>query len=161
MVKAMNPRSKSKLSAVLATCAALVLLLPARPAAHEVPVNVTVLGFIKPEGRTLRLLVRAPAEAMRDINWPLLGPGYLDLSKAQPHLLAAAKTWIADYIEMYENGRRLPDGVVTAVRAALPSDRSFETYESALAGVHGPPLSADVQIPWQQAMIDAVIDAGV
>ena len=158
MVNRMNTRSKSRLGTALAICAALVLLLPARPAAHEVPANVTVLGFIKPEGRTLRLVVRAPAEAMRDINWPLFGPGYLDLSKAQPHLMAAAKTWIADYIEMYENGRRLPDGVVTAVRAALPSDRSFESYESALAGVHGPPLAADVQIPWQQAMIDAVIE---
>lgn len=142
----------------VAVCTVLLLLAPSRPAAHEVPANVTVLAFVRPEGNTLRIVVRAPLQAMRDINWPLRDSVYLELDRVEPHLRAAAKTWLADYIEMYENGRRLPGGVVTAVRAALPSDRSFESYESALAGVHGPALPADVQIPWQQAMVDAVIE---
>ncbi|MEX2281922.1 MAG: HupE/UreJ family protein [Gemmatimonadota bacterium] len=154
----MNTLFKLRLRIALTVCAALVLLLPAPPAAHEVPANVTVLAFVRPEVRTLRLLVRAPLESMRDIEWPLRGPGYLVVDQAEPKLSAAAKTWIADYIEFYENGRRLPDGVVTAVRASLPSDRSFATYNEALASIRGAPLATDVEIPWQQAMIDVLIE---
>src|SRR5687767_5334587 len=84
--------------------ACLLVLWPARPAAHEVPANVTVLVFARPEGKTLRLLVRAPLESMRDMNWPLRGPGYLELDQLTPHLESAGKTWIADYLELFENG---------------------------------------------------------
>ncbi len=134
------------------------LVFPTRPPAHEVPASVTVLAFVKPEGKTLRMLVRAPLESMRDMEWPLRGPGYLELDQVAPELRAAAKTWIADYITLYENGRRLPDGTVKLVRVSLPSDRSFATYADALANLEGAPLSADIQLPWQQAMIDVLIE---
>src|SRR5207249_3753543 len=44
--------------------ALLLLLWPARPAAHDIPNDVTVQAFVKPEGRTLRVLVRVPLIAM-------------------------------------------------------------------------------------------------
>jgi hypothetical protein len=141
----------------VAVCTVLLLLAPSRPAAHEVPANVTVLVFVRPEGNTLRLVVRAPLEAMRDINWPLRDSVYLELDRVEPHLRAAAKTWLADYIEVLENGRRLSDGTVKAVRVSLPSDRSFASYDEAIAHLNAPPL-ANEELPWKQAMIDAVIE---
>src|SRR5438128_7036241 len=51
---------------------------PATLSAHDVPVRVTVIAFIKPEGQVLRVIVRAPLEAMRDVNFPLRLPGYLE-----------------------------------------------------------------------------------
>jgi hypothetical protein len=32
---------------------------------------------VKPAGERLTVLVRAPLEAMQDIEFPLIGPGYL------------------------------------------------------------------------------------
>jgi hypothetical protein len=45
---------------VFLTICILALGLQASSSAHEVPNEVTVLAFLKPEGDTLRFLVRAP-----------------------------------------------------------------------------------------------------
>ena len=37
---------------------------------------------MRPDGDRVRLLVRAPLEAMQDIVFPTLGPGYLDVPRA-------------------------------------------------------------------------------
>ena len=146
-----------------ATAAAGLLLaaLPSRPAAHEIPARVTVQAFVAPEGARLRLLVRVPLEAMRDVDFPLRGPGYLDVPAARPLLADAATLWIADYVELYENGRPLGDEDVVRTRLSLPSDRSFARWESALAHLDGPPLADDVLIPWQQAMLDVLLEVPV
>lgn len=138
----------------------LVLLLgfPSEPAAHDIPTDVTVHAFVKPEGQRLRLLVRAPLEAMRDIQFPLRGPGYLDLEAARDELHDAARTWIAQYIDIYENGRLLEDREIVRARVSRPGNRSFESYERALAHVRGEPLSPDVRLPRQQAMLDVLIE---
>src|SRR4051812_35274345 len=49
-----------------AIIAASILLWPIQTKAHEVPDEVTVLTFLKPEGKTLTLLVRAPMKSLRD-----------------------------------------------------------------------------------------------
>ena len=38
----------------------LVLVLSSRAAAHDIPNDVTVRAFLRPEGQRLRLVVRAP-----------------------------------------------------------------------------------------------------
>jgi hypothetical protein len=134
-------------------------LFTVRPAnAHEIPASVVVQAFVKPEAQRLRLVVRVPLEAIRDVKFPLRGPGYLELGSVQPALRDAAKIWIADYIQLYENDAKLPAGEIVATRVSLPSDRSFESYEQALAGVTGEPLPATVDLPWQQAMLDVVLE---
>ncbi|HEX6053466.1 MAG TPA: HupE/UreJ family protein [Gemmatimonadaceae bacterium] len=137
---------------------AILVALPAQPFAHEIPPSVRVFVFVKPEAERLRLIVRLPVESIRDVEFPLRGPGYLDIARATPLLADAARIWVADYIEVRENGRRLPAGRVSVVRVALPSDRSFLTYESALARVTGPPLADTVSLPWQQAMLDVLLE---
>ena len=57
--------------AVLA--AALLVVCVRNVAAHEIPSDVTVQALLKPEGQRLRLLVRVPLVAMRDMDYPTRG----------------------------------------------------------------------------------------
>lgn len=50
-------------------------MLPEAPQAHEVPADVTVQAYVHPAGSTLTVLVRVPLAAMRDVDFPLRGPG--------------------------------------------------------------------------------------
>jgi len=126
--------------------------------AHDIPSRVAVMAFVKPEPGRLRIVLRAPLEAMRDINWPEKGLGYLDLTKAAPMARDAARLWIADYIQVFENGRQLSDVKVVATRISLPSDRTFGSYDAALAATTGAPVAASAEIPWKQALIDVVLE---
>jgi hypothetical protein len=128
--------------------------------AHEVPSDVTVRMLVRPDGDRIRLLVRAPLEAMQDITFPTVGPGFLDVPRADRQLRDAAQLWLADNLDLYEGARRLPLTIV-AVRASIPSDRSFAEYESALAHLHGPPLPAGLDLPWQQALLDVQLEAPI
>jgi hypothetical protein len=141
----------------LLTAIAVVSLSPLA-AAHEVPSDVTVRMLVRPEAERVKLLVRAPLEAMQDITFPLLGPGYLDVPNANSQLRDAARLWLADNIELYEGERRLPLTVVS-VRASIPSDRSFAEYDTALAHLHAAPLPAGLDLPWEQALLDVELEA--
>ena len=148
--------------AVLA--ATLVLARPTGSAAvapaivHEIPGDVTVQAIVKPEGRLLRLLVRVPLTAMQDMEFPLLGPGYLDVAQADRSLRDAAMQWIGDEVELFENGALMEGQQLVAVLASIPSDKSFATYEGALAHVTGPRLPDETQLYWQQALLDILFE---
>jgi HupE / UreJ protein len=126
--------------------------------AHDIPSDVTVQAFVRPEGRSLTLVVRVPLKAMRDVNFPLRGSGFLDVPKADQFLDDAAVLWIAGNVEIFEGDVRLGTPRVGGARVSLPSDRSFDTYAHALQHVSGPPLPGDTEIPWDQAMLDVVLD---
>ena len=141
--------------------AGLALAMATASWAHEIPTDVTVQAFVKPEGSRLVLLLRVPLEAMRDVEFPLRGQGYLDIAAAQPHLLQAARLWIADAITLYEGARRLPTPQVVAARISLPSDRSFASYGSALLHVLGAPLPEDTELIWEQALLDVLLQVPI
>lgn len=126
--------------------------------AHDIPSTVVVLAFVKPEGQRLRVVMRVPLEAMRDVNFPLTGPGYLDMARAKPLLGDAAKLWLADEIELYENDTRIGAPKIVATQVSLPSDRSFSSYAGALAHTTGEPLAPATQLMWKQAMLDVVLE---
>jgi hypothetical protein len=128
---------------------------------HEIPANVTVLAFVRPEANRLRVLVRVPLEAIRDIEFPLYGPGYLDLARVEPLLEDAARVWIADYIALFEDDAPLDSASIVATRISLPSDRSFTDWLDALAHVTGAPLPAATQVVWQQAMLDILLEYSI
>ncbi len=137
------------------------LLLVARPLvspAHEIPSDITVQALIKPEGQVLRFIVRVPLRAMRDMEFPLRGPGYLDLENADEELRNAATLWIGNEVMFYEDNRLLPVGELEAVRISLPSDRSFGTFEDAFAHVTGPVLPNTIALFWEQAMLDVLFE---
>src|SRR5215472_14246187 len=141
--------------------AALLLALPWPARAHDIPNDVTVQMFVKPEGQHLHLLVRVPLRAMRDISFPARESGYLDLARAAPLLPGAAKVWIAGFIEVYEGEAMLPNLQVLATRISLPSDFSFTSYEQALAHVNGPPLPDATGVVWDQTMLDVLLDSPI
>ena len=137
---------------------AALALAPAAALAHEIPARVTVLVFVKAEGGHLRVVVRAPLEAMRDVDFPQRELGYLDLVRAQPLARDAAQLWIADYIRAFENGRALPAPALVATRISIPSDRAFATYASAVASTLGATLPPTTQVSWNQTALDVVLD---
>ena len=153
----MSPRT-SRLGLIVTLAFGLLLLGPSRTMAHEIPARVTVLVLVRPEGRTLQVLVRAPLQAMRDIEFPVRGRGYLDLARSGPALDDAARLWIADAIELAENDRPLGNGRIAASRVSLPSDRSFDTWSHGLAHVRGPPLPEGTDLVWQQGMLDILLE---
>jgi hypothetical protein len=140
---------------------ALFFFLPCRALAHDIPNDVTVQMFVKPDGEHLHLLVRVPLKAMRDISFPQRGPGYLDLERAAPLLPGAARLWIAGFFETYEGDTLLPNPQVLATRISLPSDFSFSSYEHALAHVTGPPLPDSTDVFWDQTMLDVLFDSPI
>jgi hypothetical protein len=138
------------------TCLALVPPSPA--AAHDIPSDVTVQAFVKPEGRRLHLLVRVPLQAMRDVSYPTRGAGYLDVEKADAALREAAMLWIGDAVEVYENERLLGEPQIAAVRVSLPSDGAFDDYDDARRHFMAPPLPADLDLYWNQGTLDVAFD---
>lgn len=140
-----------------ALAAALLLALPYRAFAHDIPNDVLVQAFLKPEGNTLHLLIRVPLVAMRDVDFPERGSGYLDLDRVDSYLPDAATLWISDFLQLYEDDRRLPKKPkVAATRISLPSDKSFASYEEALGHLKSPKLNEDVF--WNQVMFDVLLD---
>jgi hypothetical protein len=149
------------LRARLLAASAVAALLTGPAAAHDVPADVTVHALLKPEGPRLRLLVRVPMAALRDVAFPTRGPVYLDLARVDAPLREAAQLWIADAVELYEEDAKLPPPHIAAVRVSLPSDPSFATYDEALAHVTGPPLPDDTEIYWSQAMLDVLLESPI
>ncbi len=130
---------------------------PARPAAHEIPADVLVRAFVRPEGSTLRVLLRVPLATMRDMNFPVSGPGYLDLARSAGLVRDGAELWIANSLALYEGDVRLA-GRLVAARVSLPSDPSFQSFGAALATVTGPPLPPETTIIWNQAVADLLFE---
>lgn len=145
-------------SPVRRLCAALLLAVacaaPALLSAHEIPNDVTIQSFVKPDGATLRLLVRVPLIAMRDVIWKYQGQDSLDskgvetldLVRSNQVLNDAAVLWITDDVAVYENGTPLKQ-TVAAVLASPSEDRSFEAYDSAFALLSAPQQSVSVSVP--------------
>src|SRR5262249_40810521 len=106
----------------------------------------------------LRLIVRVPLEAIRDVNFPLRGPGYLEIGRLDPLLPGAARLWIANSVRLYEGDVRLTRDSILAARVSLQSDRSFESYERAVPVLNEPRLPESADLAWQQAMFDVMIE---
>ena len=138
--------------------AALILVLPSRACAHDIPNDVTVNAFLRPDGQRLHVLIRVPLKAMREVDFPRRGAGFLDLARADAALRNAATLWIADNVELYENDGRLGSPRVVDSRVSLESDKSFASYESALAHVTGPRLPNNMELYWEQGLLDALFE---
>jgi HupE / UreJ protein len=134
-------------------CASYALL-----PAHDIPNDVTVQAFFRPEGSQLRLLVRVPLKAIRDVEFPQRGPGYLDLERIDAILPDAVNLWISGALEIYEDDARLPRPSVVETRVSLFSDQSFATYDDALAHVRGPRLTNATSVVWDQVFLDTLLE---
>lgn len=147
------PRRVTLVTALIGTLAGAAALR-----AHDVPSDVRVRAFLRPDGSALRLLVRVPAASMNDIAWPMRGL-YLELSNPAlgRALRNGALDWIAGRIDIFEDERRLTDPRLAAVRVSLPSE-PFDSYGAALAGLSKPALPGNEKLPRSQAMVDALFE---
>jgi len=136
----------------------LSLLVLATPLwAHDIAGDVKVQAYLKPEAQTMHMVFRVPLKAMRDIEFPKRGTGFLDVEQSEPALRDAVTMWIASVVELYENGARVGAPRLAGVKASLESDRSFVAYRDALAHVTGDTKPIG-DVPVEQVMLDAVLD---
>src|SRR5882672_5960350 len=142
----------------LPALAVLILALTLPALAHDIPADVNVNAFVKPGGERLSLLIRVPLKAMRDVDYPRRGAGLLDLARADAALRNAATLWIADSVELYEGDVRLAAPRVVDARVSLESDQSFASYEQALAHVTGPRLPNNLELFWEQGLLDVLFE---
>jgi len=136
----------------------LLLALAPSARAHDVPDEVRVLAFLKPEGQALKLVMRVPLKAMRDVDVPQRRGGFLDFTRVDTALRDAAALWLGDEIELYEDDARLPRPRVLAARVSLESDRSFASYETAVAHFDAPRLGNDTELYWSQGLLDVLLE---
>jgi len=145
-----------RMATALATILAAAVALSA--AAHDIPNDVKINAFIRPAGNRLELLIRVPLSAMIEVDFPTRGAGYLDLSRADEALRGATKLYLTDNITVYENEAPLPTPRVAYARVSLPSDKSFASYEEARAHVQGPRLADDLDLYWNQQLLDVLVE---
>ena len=125
--------------------------------AHDIPADVIVRAFVKAEDGALWLVIRVPLTSMRDVNFPVRGPGYVEIEEASELIEDQAKIWIADYVALFEESTRIPTPTVVAARISLPSDPSFAAYDRALAHIRAPPLAPGTDLILEQAMLDVIL----
>ena len=80
------------------------------------------------------------------------------VSQADPSLRNAATLWLIPAIQLFENDRRLPVPRIAAIRMSLPSDRSFESWPAARAGMDKPRLEDGLGLYWSQQMLDVLLE---
>lgn len=153
-----NPIAKRFIFAALIIFSFLIAPLNTVVKAHDIPMSVTVHMYVKPEGDSLKLLLRVPLESMSELVYPTFGPGYLDFEQADPVLLDAAHIYLTEELRLYENGELIEDMMITAYRATSPQDRSIQSYETAIANINSPRLSNDERIYYGQAVLDVLYE---
>jgi HupE / UreJ protein len=143
-------------AALALTMLAVVAAPPAL--AHDIPADVRVQAFVKPEGQHLFMLIRVPLGAMNEVDMPLRGPGYLDLTRADAALRVAAELWFADNLSLFEDAKPLPRATLAMARVSLASDRSFASWDEAMAHLRGPPIPAATDLYWKAQHFDLLLD---
>jgi hypothetical protein len=129
-----------------------------RAVAHDLPLDVLVKMYVKPQGHTLRVLMRMPLTSIQDVEYPRKQQDFIDLTKVDPFLHDAAKLALLNNLDVFEGGRHLPAPRVVSTRLSLQSDPSFATYEEALAHVLGPTLPDNETLYWEQGILDVLVE---
>ena len=122
--------------------------------AHEIPNDVQVQSFLKQEEQGLTLLIRVPLSSMKEVELPLLNNLYLDIPHIKPALQQAAELWFVDNLKIVQGQQSLNRVSVKTARISLPSNRSFVTYETALAHVRSENWELPSQLVWNQQYLD-------
>jgi hypothetical protein len=141
--------------------AACLFGLAAPSAGHDIPRDLTVHVYVRPAGNRVQVLVRTPLPAIRDMEFPERGGGYLDIEKLAPLLPDLAKVWIADFVELREDDAPLPKPTVAGTQISLASDRSFASFDTALAHIAEPKPANNQNLVWNQVMFDVLLEAPI
>ena len=126
--------------------------------AHEVPADARLNLFVKPEGAVLRLIARIGLASLGDGDYPTRAGNFVVVSRADEALAAAARVALLPALTPLEDAKPLGPPRIVAVRMSLPSDRSFESYETALASFARPRLEDGLDLYWGQQVIDVLVE---
>lgn len=153
-------RSQSRWRSGIVVIAVALALLSARVTtlwSHEIPERVAIRAYVQPDGQTLRVLLRVPVEAMRDVEFPLRDDGTLDLVRVRGLLSEATQLWLINSIRITADGTTLDAPRIAGARIALPNDRSFDSFAAARAHFELPLLETE-RIVWQQTLLDVALE---
>src|SRR5688572_8420954 len=131
----------------------LTLTLRGDVVAHDIPDEIAVQSYVRPQQNQLQVLLRIPLLAVADANLPKDGTGYLAMPYIDEALREAANQ-ISNGIVFLEDDERLVRYEMANARISLPSDRSFDTYEAALSRVRGAKLPDTTQVYYNQGFLD-------
>jgi HupE/UreJ protein len=138
-----------RLTAVWLLC---IFLGPISARAHDLPLDRMMNAFVKIESRQADLVIRVPLDLLRAVPLPLEQGGRYNLAASGPAVETALKALSSD-LSVWENGVRLGTSSTVGHLAPL-SDRSFEEYDQAVAGV-AEPLAPDTKISFELGYLDA------
>ena len=142
-----------KRSVRMMAAALLALTLQAALGAHDIPDEIVLQSYVRPQQDRLQVLLRIPLIAIADANLPKDGTGYLAMRYLDPALREAANQ-ISNGIVFLEGDERLANYELMNARISLPSDRSFNSYEGALNRVRGARLPDTTQVYYNQGFLD-------
>jgi HupE / UreJ protein len=131
----------------------LALALQAVLAAHDIPDEIVVQSYVRPQENQMQVLLRIPLLAIADANLPKNGTGYLAMAYLDPALREAANQ-ISNGVVFLEGDERLARYDLRHALISLPSDRSFDTYDGAIARVRSAKLPDDTQVYYNQGFLD-------
>lgn len=150
----MRARTRSLLC--LAALAALAAPRLARP--HDIPRESVVHAFVKEEPGRVQLVVRVPTLLLASMRFPAAANRQLDLAAAGPALERAARAVGRELVLAAGGAPLMPTPL--GARLSLPSDRSFESWDSAVAHVRAGPAPGTVLYA-DQAYFDVHYTYGV
>lgn len=132
---------------------ALALTLQAALSAHDIPDEIVVQSYVRPQQNQMQVLLRVPLLAIADANLPKDGTGYLAMAYLDPALREAANQ-ISNGVVFLEDDERLTRYELAHAIVSLPSDRSFDTYDAAIARVRGEKLPDATKVYYNQGFLD-------
>ena len=136
---------------VAAACFGCAFLGAGPVRAHEYALESVINAFVEVTPNEAHLVIRVPLHLLAAVKFPAIGRE-LDLANMAP-ATQRALAGVARDITIEENGRLLvPSSAIG--RPSLPSDRSYERYDSAVAHVAAP-VAAGTGIYYDQGYFDA------
>lgn len=139
--------------ALLATAA----LAPSAALAHDVPNEIIIRGFAKPEGNRLQVAARVPLILLSQLDLPKRGPGYLDLDRIDPSLDRAGKKVASELVQFSEADKRLAPAAIEH-RISLPSEDAFDSYDQAIRHIRSQGLPQSADVFWNQGFFDVYLE---
>jgi hypothetical protein len=131
-------------------------LAPTAARAHDVPNEIIIRAFAKPEGDRLKVAVRVPLILLSQLDLPKRGPGYLDLGRIDPALDQAGGKIASELVEFSE-GDEVLEPVDIEHRISLPSEDAFDTYDQAIRHIRSQDLAESVDVFWNQGFFDVYL----
>src|SRR5262249_53785997 len=122
----------------------------------DLPPQIVLQGFLKPEGGRLHLLVHVPLVLLSSFSLPKRGLGYLDLAHTNASL-KQGPTPTGHQIELSAEGSA-PAPTAREAQISTPPHHSFSSSPPPLPPLQGPPLPIDTDLFWNQGFFDTQLE---